>query len=124
MPGDDFLFLREETTWRISSKRKGLSNIWQEYSRSRSRLEGGSLWRQDGGEMVLIKFWISLETPKLAVSGALQTLRNLFLNLLIIFHNAEMLVKEVMNSLKALHPFRLDCRRVFLVEASCFFKKR
>jgi len=44
---------------------------------------------------------------ELGEERGMDVLRNLFLNLLTTLHSAEMLVEEVMDSQKDLHPIRL-----------------
>lgn len=71
--------------------------------------------------MELIRFWISVDMPLLEGEREVVELRNLFLNLFTTRHRTEILVVEVMDSQKDLHPIRLAYRRTFLVTASCFF---
>jgi len=57
--------------------------------------------------MELISSWISVGMPELEEGKGAEVLRNLFLNLLMTRHSAEILVEEVMDSQKDLHPIRL-----------------
>jgi len=57
--------------------------------------------------MELISSWISIGMLELGEKKGMDVLRNLFLNLLTTRHSAEMLVEEVMDSQKDLHPIRL-----------------
>lgn len=67
--------------------------------------------------MELIRFWISVDMPLLEEEREVVELRNLFLNLFTTRHRAEILVVEVMDSQKDLHPIRLAYRKT---SYSCF----